>query len=187
MLIYWWLIGCNRLPVNWRYSSRTLCHYCRRLTRPSSLKQYPTSPPGIRGTFSTRNAVSKYGWTITVRDSAVNCRACVLIMRLDSTMPDLIPYVVFHRWHSRAPIPRVSLQEVFDISLLTFDDLWRHYTDQLGDAPTHDTLQLCLFSCRTLLTELMKKVSRTNRGNWAGHVLIARIYFFRLIRCTFTC
>lgn len=57
-------------------------------------------------------------------------------------------------------------QEVFDIALLTFDDLWRHYTDQLGHTPTSDTLQLCLFSCRTLLEELISKCPRNTEQLW---------------------
>eukprot|EP01041_Mallomonas_annulata_P001495 gene1495-2882_t len=57
-------------------------------------------------------------------------------------------------------------QEVFDIALLTFDDMWRHYTDQLGHTPTTDTVQLCLFSCRTLLDELVKSLPRNTEQLW---------------------
>jgi hypothetical protein len=46
-------------------------------------------------------------------------------------------------------------QEVFDVSLLTFDDMWRYFTEKMEQKPTREIYEVCILVTNSLLKDLL--------------------------------
>ena len=59
------------------------------------------------------------------------------------------------------------LQEVFDVALMTFDDIWRHFTEKMEQKPTREIYELCTTVTNTLLKELLDSGPSGVEEMWA--------------------
>lgn len=47
------------------------------------------------------------------------------------------------------------VQEVFDVSLLTFDDMWRYFTEKMKQKPTREIYEVCMLVTNSLVKDLL--------------------------------
>lgn len=50
-------------------------------------------------------------------------------------------------------------QEFFDLTLLCVDEMWRNLTERIGELPTAETVTQVLFRTRSILWDIVVKVS----------------------------
>ncbi len=59
-----------------------------------------------------------------------------------------------------------AFQDLFDISLLCFDEAWRNVTERIGELASTETLSQALFRTRAMLWDIMVKKPTTTSQVW---------------------